>query len=207
MATQKVVEAVTKRKFTADEWDVLLENRIPELIRQCKAEALDPTGVNASLQFLIEGSVITSSKEVLVVPPKPKSEKFAFFEDIGVITVPADYDHKKQLDSFMQKNRKKFYDVNEDITDANFLNPSRILKPGDKFAVTAFKQIVRGTTTSKERMDFLCKQPGNVLVGPQGNSLVFEQLRDKLPKGFWYVAFDEEENCWKDSPRGHSVNS
>lgn len=139
-------------------------------------------------------------------PAEPVVKKFALLADLGTITVPKDYDHATQLETFLEKNRKKFYDVNENITDAHFPNPTRILKPGDKLRVRAFKQIVEGTTTSEERMAFLATQKA-VHTGAQGASLVFEQKRDKLPKGYWYASFDEKERLWEDALRCHRVPS
>jgi|GEM_PF-945831 len=138
---------------------------------------------------------------------KPKAEpmeKFALFADLGIIMVPDDYDHATWLALFSKENRRKFYYCNDAITDPNFPNPSRILKPGDKLGVRAFKQIVPGTTTSEERMAFLATQKA-VHTGAQGASLVFEQKRDQLPKGFWYASFDEKDRLWKDAGGLHRV--
>ncbi|MBU4285222.1 hypothetical protein KKF60_01480, partial [Patescibacteria group bacterium] len=44
-----------------------------------------------------------------------------------------------------------------------------------------------------------------VLTGAQGVSLVFEQKREDLPKGYWYVSFDEKEALWKDAGGDHRV--
>ncbi|MBU4284801.1 hypothetical protein KKF60_01645, partial [Patescibacteria group bacterium] len=44
-----------------------------------------------------------------------------------------------------------------------------------------------------------------VLTGAQGVSLVFEQKREDLPKGYWYVSFDEKEALWKDADGSHRV--
>ena len=132
------------------------------------------------------------------------TEKFALLADLGTITVPPDYVHATRLASFAANNRAKFAYHNDNLTDANFPNPSRILKPGDRLHVRAFKQIVRGTTTSQERMAFLATQ-NTVHVGAQGASLAFEQKRDQLPKGFWYCSFDEKERLWTDADGDHGV--
>ena len=137
-------------------------------------------------------------------PPAEPTEKFAKLVDLGIMTVPEGYDHATQLNKFMKKNRKKFYGVDDNITDENFPNPSRILKPGDKLRVRAFKQVVPGTTTSEERMAFLATQKA-VHVGAQGASLVFEEKRDQLLKGKWYASFDEKERLWKDADGDHRV--
>lgn len=126
------------------------------------------------------------------------TEKFALLADLGMIIVPDDYDPKNRLTLFGKENRKKFYYYNDDITDANFPNPTRVLKPGDKLRVRVFEQTVKGNTTSEERMAFLATQKA-VHTGAQGASLVFEQKRDQLPKGKWYCSFDEKDRLWKDA--------
>lgn len=135
-------------------------------------------------------------------------EKFALLADLGTITVPADYKPSMWLAQFKVKHqggkKKSFYGFSDAITDANFSNPSRILKPGDKLRVRAFKQVVGGTTTSTERMDFLRAQNA-VFTGAQGAALVFEQKRDQLPKGKWYASFDEPDRLWRDADGCHRV--
>lgn len=130
-------------------------------------------------------------KPELIFLPIP--EKFALLADLGKIKVPADFDHALYLAKFCKKNYHKFEYYSDGINDTNFSNPSRILKPGDKLHVRAFQQIVGGSTTTEERMDFCRKQPGNIFTGAQGASLVFEQKRNQLPKGKYYVSFDEED--------------
>ncbi len=142
-------------------------------------------------------------KSESVAPAEP-TEKFALLVDLGIITVPDDYDYGTRLAKFMENNRGKLYGVNDNITDANFPNPSRVLKPGDKLRVRAFKQVVGGTTTSEERMAFLATQKA-VHVGAQGASLVFEQKRNQLPKGRWYASFDKKERLWTDADGDHRV--
>ena len=154
-------------------------------------------------KFVLDGTrdpnKVASILQGIIDEVQTPVQKFALLADLDIITVPRDYVHKTRLDSFMKQNRKKFYDVNNNITDANFSNPSRILKPGDKLWVRAFEQVVSGTTTTKERMDFCRQQPTNHWVGAQGNSLVFDQKRDQLPKGKWYESFDEEDRLWEDT--------
>jgi len=136
---------------------------------------------------------------------KPTSpEKFGLFVDLGIITVPKNYVHDTQLASFEKENRKKFYYWNDVITDKNFGKATTKLVPGRKFRVKVFKQIVDGTTTSEERLAFL-KTQNAILVGAQGASLVFEQKREDLPKGFWYCSFDKKEALWKDADGDHRV--
>ncbi len=144
------------------------------------------------------------TKKLKPAPSVEPTGKFTLLVDLGIITVPDDYDHTTRLSMFGKKNRKKFYYYNDDITDENFPNPSRILKSGDKLHVRAFKQIVSGTTTSEERMAFLATQKA-VHTGAQGASLVFDQKCDQLPKGKWYTSFDEKGRLWKDADGHHWV--
>ncbi len=136
-------------------------------------------------------------KPELTAPAEP-AEKFALLVDLGIITVPDDYDHASWLKTFGKQNRNKFYYYRDEITDKNFPNPTRVLKPGDKLRVRAFKQVVGGTTTSEDRMAFLATKKA-IHTGAQGASLVFDQKRDQLPKGKWYASFDEKDRLWADA--------
>ena len=154
----------------------------------------DPEMVADVLQTIVD--------EPAVLPPAQSVEKFAEFVDLGIVTVPNDYDHATCLTAFRQRHQggeeKSFRYYNDAITDPNFSNPSRILKPGDKFRVKAYRQVVGGTTTSEERMAFLRRQK-TIFTGAQGATLVFDQKRDQLPKGKWYASFDEPNRLWKDA--------
>jgi hypothetical protein len=50
--------------------------------------------------------------------PAVVGEKFALLADLGIITVPNDYVHGKELGSL---NQEDFYYFNPDIKDKNFL--------------------------------------------------------------------------------------
>ncbi len=147
---------------------------------------------------------ITPKAAPVVAEKTERAEKFALLVDLGVITVPDDYVPGTQLASFKKKNHEKFSYYNDAITDANFSNPTRVLKPGEKLFVRVFHQIVSGNTTSEERMEFL-SQYNPVYTGAQGASIVWEQKRDRLPKGKWYSSFDEKDRLWKDSGGYHRV--
>lgn len=150
----------------------------------------------------VRDELVVGGKPASKPTPVATTEKFALLVDLGIITVPDDYDPSTQLARFNQKHqsdeKKSFCYYDDEITDKNFPNPTRVLKPGDKLRVRAFKQVVGGMTISKERMDFLRNQKA-VFVGAQGASLVFEDKRDQLPKGKWYASFDEKERLWKDA--------
>ena len=131
-------------------------------------------------------------------------KKFALLVDIGIITVPDEYDHASRLTTFGKQNCKKFYYYDDNITDKNFPNPTRILMPGDKLRVRAFQQVVGGTTTSEERMALLTIQKA-IHTGAQGASIIFDQKRYQLPKDKWYASFDEPDRLWKYAASGPGI--
>lgn len=131
-----------------------------------------------------------------VVDENPASKKFALLADLGVITVPDDYDHGTALTTFARENRTKFFSYDDNITDQNFPNPTRVLKPGQKLRVRAFGQLLTESATLEERLVFLKTQQA-IYLGAQGAALVFEEMRDQLPKGYRYASFDGKELLWK----------
>lgn len=150
--------------------------------------------------------LVASGKTIFAPAPSVVSAKFSLFVDLGTIIVPQSYVHKTRLMSFEEENRKKFYSYNDNVSDANFSHSSRAMNPGDKLWVRVFKQIVPGTTTSEERLAFL-KTQNAVFVGAQGLTLVWEQKKDQLPRGYWYCSFDEKRNLWRDAGGSHRVPS
>ena len=118
-------------------------------------------------------------------------EKFSLLIDLGTITVPDDYVHANQLAMFRERSPDlNLYNIQ--ISDQNFSNPSRILKPGEKFRVRAFKHAA-GLVSNEECLNFLVSR-GAVHLGAQGASLVFDQKRPLLPKSDGgYTSLDVED--------------
>lgn len=112
------------------------------------------------------------------------------------ITVPANYNHGKRLDSFAKENKKKFYYYNDDITDNNFSKATTKLEPNKVLTVKVFE--IKASVTSQNCMDFLKTQDA-ILTGAQGASLVWEQKKEELPVDKGIVSFDEKDALWKDS--------
>lgn len=127
-------------------------------------------------------------------------EKFCLFLDLGIITVP----DNTSLASFKKKNRKKFKGYDDYITDKNFGKATIQPRPGQRLHVKVFKQVVSGSTTSEERLAFY-KSQNALLIGAQGISLIFEQKREDLPMGYWYLSLDEKEALWEDADGYHRV--
>lgn len=133
--------------------------------------------------------------------------RYEFFVDLGEIVVPSDYVHETHLDLFGTANWAAFYYYNEGITSANFAEKASVkLEPGRRLHVTAYR-IKKGTVvTSTDNLAFL-KKKRSVLTGVHGNSLVWQQKRVLLPKGLWYLSFDERDALWVDARGGHRVSS
>jgi len=153
--------------------------------------------------------VIQNTKEAIKIASKTweehyvKNNVFKFITEF-VIIVSNDYKHSTYIKSFRKKYKSGLYYSNSNITDKNFKNPSRILKPGDIFICKIFSQIKSDKITSEEKLAFL-KLQNAVFLGAQGICLVYEQGRDKLLKGKSYSSFDEKERLWEDHNGYHRV--
>lgn len=122
-----------------------------------------------------------------------KQDQFVLLADLGIVTVPDDYDPLRCLAMFEEKHQKgankTFCRYESDFNDGNFRNPSRVLRAGDKFHVRVFEQIEGVETTAAERLAFSIAQ-GCVFPCAQGLPLVYEQKHDQLPKGRSYTFLD-----------------
>jgi len=138
-----------------------------------------------------------------------KTKKFTLLADLGTITVPNSYSAMTRLKKF----REKYYGniLPDENNLINFLrgikrfpNPSHAIKRGDKLRVRAFRQVVGGETTAKERMAFLDTKKA-IYIGSPGLVIVFEQKRKILPKDFQYISFDRERYLLIDSRGSHRM--
>jgi hypothetical protein len=116
--------------------------------------------------------------------------KFTLLADLGTVTVPQDYCHSTAFSAFFERNPALRTEHNGEITDVNFSNPSRILKPGDTFLVSAYHDSAKSTSHGG-RMHFLESQNA-ALIGAQGTILIWEQKLSSLPKGNWYFSLDKD---------------
>lgn len=126
------------------------------------------------------------------VAPVETDDRFKLAATFTIV-VPEGYDHATQLDSFRQAHGAEFAFYNEAITDGNFAKATTQLVPGRKMQIKVF-QITHGVS-SEDCLQFLEIQKA-ILTGAQGASLVFEQAKEKLPKGRWHVSFDKKATLW-----------
>ncbi len=120
------------------------------------------------------------------------------------MTVPADYNHDKQIDDFRKrvKKQKTTYYYNDALTSKNFAKATNKLEPGKTYKVKIFP--ILSTVTSGDCTTFLSKQNA-ILVGAQGETLVYDLHADKFPKGKYTVSFDEKDSLWIDSGGSRGV--
>ncbi|MCF7831512.1 MAG: hypothetical protein K9M36_01335 [Candidatus Pacebacteria bacterium] len=113
-------------------------------------------------------------------------------------TVPSDYKHDTQLDTFAGKTKllSTTYYFNDALTSKNFAKATNELEPSKKYRVRIFP--ILATVTSEDCMRFLAKQHA-ILVGGQGLTLLQANKPDEFPVGKYTVSFDEKDSLWKDS--------
>lgn len=128
---------------------------------------------------------------------------FTLLIDLGIITVPEGYVHDNRLFTFKRRYQTKeklaFWIYDENITDANFRATTELVA-GERLSVRVFVQLPGSNTTSEERLAFLARQ-GAIHTNAQGLSLVWEQKRDQLPKGYSYTSLDEVHALFKENPK------
>ncbi len=112
----------------------------------------------------------------------PLDQKFQQVMNLGVITVPDDYEHGTRLTKFWEKFgddfSESFPEYNRpDLCDEVFSKPSHILSPKQQYRVRIFGGVYG--TWLKERMRFL-EEIGAILPGPQGLTLLWEQKKEQL---------------------------
>ena len=165
----------------------------PGQLDQATAEGWEKN--QESLKKTLAGSLLPSPVEVQDKggeSSERSQSKFTLVKTIQV-TVPKDYDHVTHLTEFSKNNRAKFFGYNDNITDENFAQVTHKLVPGKTYLVKIFG-INRGEVPTSDECLTKYQMEKAYLVGAQGASLVWEQKRNQLPKGNWYVSFDEKKN-------------
>jgi hypothetical protein len=120
------------------------------------------------------------------------------------ITVPMDYVHETQIDTYAQKvkGQKTTYYYNDAFTSKNFANATTKLVPGKKYMVKLFP--ILSQVQSEDCMAFLQKKNA-ILVGGQGLMLAHSLKGDEFPKDKYTISFDEKDALWKDAGGDHGV--
>ncbi|MFA6097829.1 MAG: hypothetical protein WC788_09490 [Candidatus Paceibacterota bacterium] len=109
------------------------------------------------------------------------------------LRVPEDYDHDNQLESFIDKNRKRLSYVNEHLVDYNFANVTQKLKPGETYIVERYIVTSKENgNTGEDCLNFYKKKKA-LLVGAQGLLAAFQDNEEEFDKSMHTVSFDEEK--------------
>jgi hypothetical protein len=178
------------------------ENRIADLVR----DAVRALGFSKD-----EAQEIIKAGGTLQEQVKPILQKLAMVDQrFGPavkdfeFTVPADYVHDTQLDTFANKTKElpTTYYFNGDLSSENFVKATNKLVPGKTYKVKIFPILSR--VSSEDCMSFLAKQNA-ILVGGQGVTLLQDQKADQFPVGKWTVSFDKKDALWEDSDGLHGV--
>ena len=114
------------------------------------------------------------------------------------LTVPSDYHHDRQIDSFSKivKKEKSTYQYVDEFNCKNFGNTTFKLIPGKTYRVKIYPILKR--VKSEDCMNFIEQQKG-ILVGGQGITLAYSLHKDYFPVGRGTVSLDQPHGLWKDS--------
>jgi hypothetical protein len=123
-----------------------------------------------------------------------------------VFTVPDDYEHDTQLETFVQniKNKDSKYQYNINFLDKNFKKISHKLVPGKNYDI---KFIPVLESVSNEDCLYEYRRQNAVLVGAQGLTSLQCIHPNEFPIGKWSLSFDERYNLWEDGDSRHRVPS
>ena len=200
---QQILECTFKIEYTMTEKITSnQENRLCDLFREglrtlgfSKEEAQEIIKAGGKMQDLFKPIL----QKLAMVDQRfgPAVKEFAF-------TVPSDYKHDTQLDTFAKKTKKlkTTYYFNDDLTSKNFAKATNTLVPGKTYKVKIFP--ILATVTSDDCMNFLAKQNA-ILVGGQGVTVLQDQKPDEFPVGKYTVSFDQKDALWIDSDGDHRV--
>ena len=153
---------------------------------ECRQEVLDWLCQGGNMRTVAD---IASGRGIVTM----QQGDYGMFADLGNITVPPHYNHATWIGTFRARHGHRFNKIHPEVIDANFTHPSWILMAGQKFQVRIFHQFELGTTSASDRMAYLDSQ-NVVYTGFQGLALVFEKMRNKLPKSCNIVSSDKAEN-------------
>ena len=158
-----------------------------------KAQLTD--GADGSAQRLNESKKFWKELALLIREHSKPDKRFGVATTLCDVTIPMDYNSDTCVDDYASKvkNLKTTYCYNDALTSKNFPNPSNKLVPGKTYTL---KLIPILETVQSEDCLMELDRHNALLVGAQGLPVVDTAL---LPKGKWYVSFDQKENLWKDS--------
>jgi hypothetical protein len=135
---------------------------------------------------------VGNGRNVLEYPKK-------YLEQVEVweITIPANYVRDTRLDWFSTTYRDSFHFYSTRINEKNFPGAIIGFESGQKILVRVFR--LKKPVSTNGCLVFL-RNHGAILTGAQGATLVWEQKREQVPKGFCYLSFDAALSDYKERP-------
>ncbi|MBI4709449.1 MAG: hypothetical protein HY764_04585 [Candidatus Portnoybacteria bacterium] len=119
-------------------------------------------------------------------------DRLFFLVAAFIFRVPNRYEHETQLASFYEENQGKFVFYDGRITDTNYARVTQKFVRGKNYEVKIYGIRPAVVVLSSDCLDFMESQ-GAILVGAQGISLIWEQMRKKIPTGKRIISFDKKE--------------
>ena len=178
------------------------ENRIADLVRDAvRALCLSK---DEAQEIISNGGTMQEEVKPILKKLTIADKRFGVAIKEFAFTVPANYNHDKQIDTFSKKTKKlkTTYYYNDDLTSANFAKATNKLEPGKTYKAKIFPILSR--VTSEDCMKFLRKQ-SVILVGGQGLTLAQALKADQFPTDKWTVSFDEKDALWEATSGSHRV--
>lgn len=129
------------------------------------------------------------------------TDLFVLQATLGTVTVPSYYNEERCFAALraMWDYLQGSYDPGN--YDDTCPSATRVMKPGERFLVTAHVESRPGTTTEADRLAFL-ESDGGVRLGARGAILVLQQLRRQLVKGQWHWFLDAPAHLVPSRGRG-----
>lgn len=178
------------------------ENRIVDVVRDAvRALCLSK---DEAQEIIMNGGMMQEEVKPILRKLAIADKRFGQAIKKFKFTVPVNYNHNTQIDTFAQKTKKleTTGDYDDHLTSANFAKATNKLEPGKTYKVKIFP--ILSTVTSEDCLKFLRKQ-NVLLVGGQGLTLIQALKADQFPTGKWTVSFDEKNALWEDAFGDHRV--
>lgn len=176
------------------------ENRIADLVRDL-VRALGLSKDEAQ-EIIANGGIMQREVSPIFRRLAIGDERFGPAIREFELTVPADYDHDTQIDTFAKKAEKQgtayFFDTR--LTSKNFAKATNKLEPGKTYKVKIFP--VLEMVTNEDCISFYRKQHA-ILVGAQGLTLAKDLRAGEFPVDRGTVSSDEKDALWENSNGDH----
>lgn len=166
------------------------KQNVASIVDRLNLENTEAQGIieKGNLQELFQNAISDSLKQHVII-----TKLFGAPSKRFTITVPMDYNHDAQIDTFIKQ--RKITSYHSDLTSKNFANATNKLEPGQTYDVEIIP--ILSVATRKEYMMFHHNRK-HLLVGPQGLTLVYQLKKDELPKDKRIFSLDEDDALFKD---------